>query len=401
MPINFEYSKFTNVSGIIVNQDSYETIPGVKINSPFGTTTTNKKGEFTIQIPEIEGYDTIPTEIKLEIIKKEYALYIIIPYTSEGYVKNNLGIISLNPLQSNLKKESTELSNINNSEIDKYLKKDITPGFYTQQKLNLGVQNLKSLVIPLILNLISKYGLTQIQSSQGDIIQELTDSIKEQIICPTQEGLLDIITTKNKLVKQINSIFNSIKNTTNALEISDGIIKAIDIAYQILKNLPVPTAIGGVGIPISVVNSVQDTKTILSNNISKLKQTNIGLVGILSVLESTLIQVLSLLNFLDLITQYCSTDTEANISQEQISIGLTSLTQQQSQQLSPTVTNINGFDMGVESEITEKPLKRRRAIARNKQGVVMLKGEWSFSSIDQILIDELVFYIQQNNLKAD
>jgi len=57
--------------------------------------------------------------------------------------------------------------------------------------------------------------------------------------------------------------------------------------------------------------------------------------------------------------------------------------------------------MGVETEITEKPLKRRRALARNKQGVVMLKGEWSFSSIDQILIDELVFYIQQNNLKAD
>jgi len=57
--------------------------------------------------------------------------------------------------------------------------------------------------------------------------------------------------------------------------------------------------------------------------------------------------------------------------------------------------------MGVETEITENSLKRRRAIATNKQNLVMLKGEWSFSSIDQILIDELVFYIQQNNLKAD
>jgi hypothetical protein len=31
----------------------------------------------------------------------------------------------------------------------------------------------------------------------------------------------------------------------------------------------------------------------------------------------------------------------------------------------------------------------------------MLQGEWSYSSIDQILIDELVFYIQQNNLKPN
>ena len=30
--------------------------------------------------------------------------------------------------------------------------------------------------------------------------------------------------------------------------------------------------------------------------------------------------------------------------------------------------------MGVETETTENPLKRRRAIARNKQGVVMLRG---------------------------
>jgi len=57
--------------------------------------------------------------------------------------------------------------------------------------------------------------------------------------------------------------------------------------------------------------------------------------------------------------------------------------------------------MSVETETTDKPLKRRRATATNKQNVVMLRGEWSFSSIDQILIDELVFYIEQNNLKTD
>ena len=57
--------------------------------------------------------------------------------------------------------------------------------------------------------------------------------------------------------------------------------------------------------------------------------------------------------------------------------------------------------MEVETEITERSLKRRRAIARNRAGVIMLRGEYSFSSIDQILIDELVFYIQQNDLKAD
>jgi hypothetical protein len=88
-------------------------------------------------------------------------------------------------------------------------------------------------------------------------------------------------------------------------------------------------------------------------------------------------------------------------NQEQISAELIALTIQQTQQESPVVTNVNGFEMGVETEPTTNSLKRRRAIARNKQGIVMLKGEYSFSSIDQILIDELVFYIQQNDLKAE
>ena len=57
--------------------------------------------------------------------------------------------------------------------------------------------------------------------------------------------------------------------------------------------------------------------------------------------------------------------------------------------------------MGIEIEKTTNSLKRKRATATNNQNVVMLRGEYSFSSIEQILIDELVFYIQQSDLKAD
>jgi len=45
--------------------------------------------------------------------------------------------------------------------------------------------------------------------------------------------------------------------------------------------------------------------------------------------------------------------------------------------------------------------KRRYAVAKNRDGVIPLKGEPSLSSSDQILIDELAFYIQQNDLKPN
>jgi hypothetical protein len=210
---------------------------------------------------------------------------------------------------------------------------------------------------------------------------------------------LTLVNCFGQIVKQINNTLNSIKTATDAIQLSDTTVQSIDAVFQILKVLPTPTAIGGVGIPISVINAVQDVKTFLNNNIGKIKQGIGGLSSILGILVKILTQVLDFLNLLDLITQFCS--QENNTPQEQISAELTALTQQQSNQLSPVVINVNGFEMGTETEITDQPLKRRRALARNKQGIVMLKGEWSYSSIDQILIDELVFYIQQNNLKAD
>ena len=61
---------------------------------------------------------------------------------------------------------------------------------------------------------------------------------------------------------------------------------------------------------------------------------------------------------------------------------------------------VNGFTLTTETESTTNVLKRTRAIAKNSQGVILLTGEYSLTSIKQILIDELVFYIQINDLKA-
>jgi hypothetical protein len=92
-------------------------------------------------------------------------------------------------------------------------------------------------------------------------------------------------------------------------------------------------------------------------------------------------------------------DTEEK--QEEINAELLALVEEQKANNSPVIKIVNGFTMGIETENTTESLKRKRATATNADGVVMLRGEWSFSSIEQILIDELVFYIQVNDLKAD
>jgi hypothetical protein len=86
----------------------------------------------------------------------------------------------------------------------------------------------------------------------------------------------------------------------------------------------------------------------------------------------------------------------------EINAGLLALQKQDEEQGSPLIANVNGFTMSV--EVVEKSnideYYQRQAVAKNSQGIIILKGDPSFSTIDQILIDELVFYIEQNNLKA-
>ena len=120
---------------------------------------------------------------------------------------------------------------------------------------------------------------------------------------------------------------------------------------------------------------------------------------ILVSIRQVLTQLMQYLSLLDLLIQHCAPNTPQ--SQETLNQALLDLTKEAEQQSVIVPPTINGFTLTIETEITEKPLKRKRAIAKNRSGVNLLQGEWSFSSIDQILIDELTFYIQTNNLKAD
>jgi len=388
-----------NINGIVVDSSTFNPLKGAKIITSLNETQiTNRKGEFSIKVPDLSNTPLDPSKFTLSISNKSYSTNKIIPYKSTKDIKIDLGIISLQPLVSNLNQEISQLSSFSDNEVKRFATKDVTLEFHIQKQFNVSIDELKKIVLPLILGLLAQYGITKITELVIENKNKLTETLKAQITCPPNDDISKIISLKNKLVHQLNNTLNTINKASRALEISSNAIGIANSSYQILKSLPIPSAVGGVGIPISVINNIQDVKIFLSNIIERFKQGNNGISTIIEALVNTLSQIIEFLNLLDKITQFCSGETS---NQTQISRELTNLTQQQSQQLSPVVTNVNGFEMGVETEITDQPLKRRRALARNKQGVVMLKGEWSYSSIDQILINELVFYIQQNNLKAD
>ena len=289
-------------------------------------------------------------------------------------------------------------------------------------------------LIPFILKLIKdNFGIGDPSAVLGKGLEELN------ITCPANlEALNEVIKLKNKATKQLNNLYKSLENIKVAVETADKILSAANIAASTISALVLalptipfaPPLAGPITTKLPVPKPTRvDQKTVLeviADILSKMNIISSSILLILTILLKTLKEVLDLMGLLDQLVQKCYTDmgdtneggtgdmgdtneggTGNNsgmglIAQEQISSDLLASTQEQSNQGSPVVTNANGFDMSV-VEVqggTNNQLKRRQAIARNADGVIMLRGEPSFSSNDQILIDELVFFINMNNLKA-
>ena len=278
-------------------------------------------------------------------------------------------------------------------------------GFAQAEMLQNLVRTAKTVLLPAVLALIAKFGIAKAKEMLGKKLEDI------DFTCPGDiDELKKLIDAKNKLTKQLNNIFQTLKTIKIGVETTDKIISVANIVAQTLSTLillfptipfaPSPTAPLTTKVPTK--NGPKDTIQQIAEILGKLKILSSQILLVLNVLIGILQEILNYMALLDMLIQDCAgSDILAN--QETISNDLLEATQQQALQGNPVVTNVNGFEMSVisVSGTTDDQLKRRRAVARNKAGVIMLQGEPSFSSNDQILINELVFYIEQNNLKAD
>ena len=89
--------------------------------------------------------------------------------------------------------------------------------------------------------------------------------------------------------------------------------------------------------------------------------------------------------------------------QVQLDEELTNITKEEADAGEKIQTEYNGFILAVETQEgeTNKDLKRRYAVGKDSQGVVVVRGEPSYASSDQILINELIFTIDKNDLKPN
>ena len=71
---------------------------------------------------------------------------------------------------------------------------------------------------------------------------------------------IKIIRKKNQVVKGLNKALKTIETSTKVVNTGLTAIDILNLAFQIIKNIPIPTSVPpGVGIPINVITKISET----------------------------------------------------------------------------------------------------------------------------------------------
>jgi hypothetical protein len=261
-------------------------------------------------------------------------------------------------------------------------------------------EELKKTIIPFVIKLLAPFGAIALQA----IISKIPlDKILDQIQCPTQDKLLELINKRNKLVRQINNIYKTINTLTKALSITSTAITAIQAGITVIEALPYPaTGIPPLGLPPLTSGIIEITGTGKDKLKEALKKANviISIVTLsLAAFGAVLGIVLRLLNSLDALIQQCAQEQDVpfEIINNELNIFVNQSTGVSNSAVIASDNTYKGFTLEIKlDESSTNKYPRRFAQALTKQGIPVLKTDSSFASDPQVLLDQLKFIIDSN-----
>ena len=330
----------------------------------------------------------------------------------DNTVKSVLNIVYLEPLKKSVEKEIAQTGTVDSKTAKEVSAGGTRPMPSPQKTIMKAVNNLTDRLIPYIIGILSAFGISKVQMW----INGKKNFQNTKTTCPSRAKLNAQIKKRNRIVRQLNNLYKTVDAALKAIGIALGLIKVFQIIIKVLKFLPLPTSVPpGIGVPVSLINKIRDILEAANGKIKQFSKIAGVVLTALILLRTLLKQALSMLKLADdamqkCLEQYANEDDgsgsgDGNLFDTQIALSaeLVELSNQQAEEdKSPLITNVNGFVMGIEVDPKYKvgTLDRRRAVAKDSKGIIVLRGEPSFSATDQILIDELAFYITSNNLKA-
>lgn len=277
-------------------------------------------------------------------------------------------------------------------------------------------EKLKRVLLPYVLNLLVEFGSPVVNAILSDTKDPLSGKR-----CLSEERLKKVLKKRNKLVRQINSLYKIIRTLTKILKVTNTLIIGIRIGLKVAQGLsaiPGPITPPFVGLK-DLWNGLVEQGFYDANEILKRAGVTVTNLTVSTItIGITLGYILKLLGLLDNMIQDCA--QEINPETGEFVLSFAEINEEINSFKDPTVEGEGDVEQPLIDPLTNQPFPykgftfeikndtsqnfqypKRYAVARNIQGIQVLRSESSFASNPSILIEELKFVIDRDNLRAD
>lgn len=277
----------------------------------------------------------------------------------------------------------------------------------TSPIISSGQQKLNELIITKVLSFSSQAlpGLYQAAAQLGiSNINTTNPTIPD--LCPDSKTLEQVYTIRNNIVQQLNIVSKYLTITQKSLNILSDLLKGQINVVKALALIRTTTSIGAKALtplpgPVaSILSDVESLRLSLTFDLEgnpkleKIKQTVSQGEQYLTQASVVLAKVQQVIQIIDILLKKCQPNLLESLSEDTNTV--TALGNQPS---TPTNQLYKGFVLETEVKPFSSTVNQTRAIAKNSQGIILLTTPYSFTTKPELLISELKFKIDSENLK--
>lgn len=255
-----------------------------------------------------------------------------------------------------------------------------------------------------------KGGISAIIASQvGNVRAALVIQVQKSVLniikkfateCPNQKELQKILKVRNTLLGHISSLNQRVQKFNQVATTLETTITVTKTLIKVITSIPLPTAIippmtGGVGVPVSLLTKYSNGLIKLNKTLDRLVEESAAIKDTVKSVETPLRTISDRLRAIDVLIQDCSTGKQladlsaiVNTAQPKENTG--------SEGTPDGRYLYKGYELVILQDMdAPKIAPRRYAVAKDRRGIIVLKGQPSFSSSVDILLDEIKFRIDQ------
>jgi hypothetical protein len=254
---------------------------------------------------------------------------------------------------------------------------------------------LKGIILPKLFDLGKQLGIEGLNTANPTYPNK----------CPNPELINKILNIRNNIVNQLNSIAKFLNAGTKTFTGLNTLTQALTTSTQVLgiTRLVLSTAVKFIpsppGTPGAVTSGLSDLKDLLDKIDPKLKRatTYIGTLSIiLALISAIILKVIDILNKIDFFLTKCGAENLNSLDQSLLDLKAISTNQEET----PDSSSYKGFTLEIINKPFNDKVSQKVGVAKNQSGIILLQTNPSFTTTPQVLINELKFIIDRDNLKA-